>query len=58
MYRSNPLGPDDYVYRDLKGADETVKRYVEAFRSHPALLAWYTCDEKMADWVDIMTRRR
>ena len=58
VYRSNPLGPDDYVYRDLKGADETVKRYVEAFRSHPALLAWYTCDEKMADWVDIMTRRR
>ena len=35
-----------------------MKRYVEAFRSHPALLAWYTCDEKMADWVDIMTRRR
>lgn len=58
VYPSNPMGPDDYVYRGVRGADETAACYVKAFRHHPALLAWYICDEKMVDWVTIMTRRR
>lgn len=41
-----------------KGDDAIVERMVKTFRDHPALLAWYMCDESPLDMVPRLKKRR
>lgn len=39
-------------------ADESVKIIVNEFKDHPAILAWYTCDELGHNWTEKLEMRR
>lgn len=44
-------------WQGAKGMNAVVRKVVESFRDHPALLAWYTNDEKGVEPLDINRRR-
>ena len=47
------------VVQNEASADAYVQAKVEAFRSHPGLLAWYVNDELVGEgWFGMLTRRR
>ncbi|MBO5940124.1 MAG: metallophosphoesterase [Kiritimatiellae bacterium] len=39
-------------------ADRLVTEKIREFKEHPALLAWYTCDETSLEHIDALTRRQ
>ncbi len=46
-------------WNGVKGEKEILASVVENFRNHPALLAWYTCDEMSASYaLRLLERRR
>lgn len=45
------------LYED-KGPDKIVRRIVSLFKDHPALLAWYICDELPNQMIPELTERR
>ena len=45
------------LYGD-KGPDKIVRRIVSLFKDHPALLAWYICDELPNQMIPELTERR
>lgn len=45
IYAALPLH-EKFNYEDVTGVDNVIKRLVERFSKHPALLAWYINDEK------------
>ncbi len=49
-----------FSLKDLYGAndDPVVERLVNRFKSHPAILAWYICDEAAVDKVPKIAARR
>lgn len=44
-------------WQGAKGMNAVIKKVVETFRDHPALLAWYTNDEKGVEPLDIDKRK-
>ena len=45
-------------WNGIEGGDEIVKRVVESFGDHPAILAWYICDEADVNQLDTLVARR
>lgn len=53
-----PFGASIEEWNGLKGCDVIVTELVNNLKDHPAVLAWYTCDESHNSYLDILIARR
>ena len=45
-------------WNGITGTEEIVKAIINKYKSHPALLGWFTVDEKPASMIEILNARR
>ncbi|HOG51802.1 MAG TPA: hypothetical protein PKY10_14520, partial [Lentisphaeria bacterium] len=45
-------------WHEISGPDAIVKAVVPALKDHPALLSWYTNDERPLDFLHVVKQRR
>ncbi len=58
LYPAGVVSAPYLPWRGVADGDAVAQLMVEAFRDHPALLAWYICDEMSVRHRDLLTARR
>ena len=58
MYDGFPNAGRVWRLYGCSSTDDSVKFLVNQFKNHPALLAWYTCDEFGSNWIGMLEKRR
>jgi len=58
IYDGYPNADKKWMLYGAKSADESVKLIVNTFKDHPAVMAWYICDELGSNWIDELEKRK
>lgn len=58
MYDGFPNAGRVWKLYGCTSTEDSVKYLVNQFKNHPALLAWYICDEFGSNWIGTLEKRR
>lgn len=58
LYDGYPTIDKTWKLYGAQSADESVNIIVNEFKDHPAILAWYVCDELGGNWTERLEKRR